>query len=414
MLTVTQDLMLPTTVVGSWPRPRWFDRQLNGASLSTRMKDVTFREQYTDALAALLSEQERAGLDILTTGDYHHDDLIGGEGWVTYTIERWGGVTGDIHHVLPATVPFPQGSILKEVEAAWQFPRVVGKLEENPDTPVEFAKIWRLAQSRAHKPVMFGTMSSLLYMMLLPIEKGSYYDGNKRELLWDAAGLLNRELHRLADAGCKVIQIEDPLIHAVAWGSPDDKEQLEFFIDAYHREVEGLHEKAEVWIHTCWGNPNMQKGDPTVSYAPSIETYMERIKADVITFESMDDHGKELDLFAAYKDSMNKKIAIGTVSHRTLQVETPQQVADHVRKALNYINPENLVLTSDCGFGRQGSNRMVAFYKSASIALGANIVRRELGFEERYVPIADSGREADGLIHDTAEKTGLFKDFLAS
>jgi hypothetical protein len=57
---------------------------------------------------------------------------------------------------------------------------------------------------------------------------------------------------------------------------------------------------------------------------------------------------------------------------------------------------------------------MIAFYKAASIAQGANIIRRELGFEERYVPVADSSREADGLIHDTAGKTGHFKDFLTT
>ncbi len=101
MLTVTRDLVLPTTVTGSWPRPRWFNAQLAGRPLSTCMKDVSFREQYADALSALLDDQERAGLDILTHGDYHHDDSIGGHGWLRYPLERWGGLDGDYFEPQP-------------------------------------------------------------------------------------------------------------------------------------------------------------------------------------------------------------------------------------------------------------------------------------------------------------------------
>ena len=86
---------------------------------------------------------------------------------------------------------------------------------------------------------------------------------------------------------------------------------------------------------------------------------------------------------------MQKKIAVGVVSHRTLQVESPEEVANDIRYALTHLDPENLVLSSDCGFGRQGSNRLVAFYKSAAIVQGANLVRRELGVDEEPVRAAD-------------------------
>jgi 5-methyltetrahydropteroyltriglutamate--homocysteine methyltransferase len=64
------------------------------------------------------------------------------------------------------------------------------------------------------------------------------------------------------------------------------------------------------------------------------------------------------------------------------------------------IGPENLILSSDCGFGRQGSNRLIAFYKAAAIAQGANILRRELGVEERSVPAADPGLQVDDVVRD--------------
>ena len=91
----------------------------------------------------------------------------------------------------------------------------------------------------------------------------------------------------------------------------------------------------------------------------------------------------DLELFRPYRDRMRKKLALGVVSHRSLQVETPEEVADDIRYALSHIDADKLVLTSDCGFGRGGPNRLVAFYKATAIAQGANIVRRELGCTRR-------------------------------
>jgi hypothetical protein len=125
------------------------------------------------------------------------------------------------------------------------------------------------------------------------------------------------------------------------------------------------------------------------SYANALEIYLDRIKCDVLTLEMKDRGLAELELLGAWKGKTRKKFAIGVVSHRTLNAETPPEVANDIRKALQYIDVENLVITSDCGFGRQGANRLVAFYKSAAAAQGANIVRREHGLPETYVPCAD-------------------------
>jgi len=74
MFTATADLILPSTVTGSFPRPRWFDTSMLGRPLDTCMLDVRFREKFQDALAVVISDQERAGLDILTHGDFHVDE----------------------------------------------------------------------------------------------------------------------------------------------------------------------------------------------------------------------------------------------------------------------------------------------------------------------------------------------------
>jgi 5-methyltetrahydropteroyltriglutamate--homocysteine methyltransferase len=152
----------------------------------------------------------------------------------------------------------------------------------------------------------------------------------------------------------------------------------------------------------------MQRAIDNVSYANSIETYIERLNADVWTVEMKDAGGRELSLFAPFKDSMKKKIAVGVVSHRTLQVESPEEVAAMTREALKYIDPDKLILSTDCGFGRGGANRTIAYFKATSMALGANIIRRELGVEERLVPAADPSLQTDAV---PEQESQLFAGF---
>jgi len=79
VLTVTRDMILPTTVTGSYPRPLWFDRSLEGRSFKSALGDSLFREQYLDAVASIIAEQEAAGLDIVTDGD--SGSSIRSSGW---------------------------------------------------------------------------------------------------------------------------------------------------------------------------------------------------------------------------------------------------------------------------------------------------------------------------------------------
>ena len=146
------------------------------------------------------------------------------------------------------------------------------------------------------------------------------------------AGAMNLELRQLAAAGAKVIQIEEPTIHFVAAFYPDQTEMLDFLVDAFNHEVDGLDD-VELWIHTCWGNPNMQKVYTGESYANSIEIYLERLKGDVWTVEATENDLAEIDLFKPYANSLKKKVAVGVVNHRTLQADMPPVVAARVRRA---------------------------------------------------------------------------------
>ncbi|MGZ4178784.1 MAG: hypothetical protein ACXVRW_12520 [Solirubrobacteraceae bacterium] len=407
MFTATHDVLLPVTVTGSWPRPRWFTARMGGRPLTTCLKDVAFREQLADALAALVADQELAGLDIATHGDFFHDEDIGGHSWHRYPLERWAGLEGDFppSDRLAAELvgDYPPGSILREVMAAWAWPRVVGKVAPDEAKPLDYARLWRLAQARTRLPVRFGTVSAQ-GINHFPEIRTDLYDDDRRQLIWDMSEAMNVELRALAAGGCTVIQVEEPMIHFVAATRPRETELLDFLIDAFNREVEGLN-GVEVWVHTCWGNPNMQRAAANPSYANSVEAHLERLHADVWTVEMKDGDQSELELFAPYKGRMRTKVAVGVVSHRTLQVESPEEVADLSRAALRHIDAENLVLSSDCGFGRQGANRLIAYYKAAAIAQGANIVRRELGGEERYIGACDPALQVDALPSATGTRT---------
>jgi 5-methyltetrahydropteroyltriglutamate--homocysteine methyltransferase len=256
---------------------------------------------------------------------------------------------------------------------------VGGRIEAGP---LQYAALWRTAQRFTDRPVKFGAISAQTLAKMLV----NRHYASERELILDVADVFNAELREVASAGCRVIQVEEPRHHsATADGRVSDAD-LQFFTDAINREIRGV--ETEVWLHTCWGNPNQQ---PLYWERPSYERalpYLLATDADVITLECASTGGRDLPLLGKHRT--DKKIAIGVVSHTSTAVEPPEVVADLIRRALEYVPPERLILSTDCGFGREGLARRIAFYKCVAIALGANIVRRELGLPQTPVPAADS------------------------
>jgi 5-methyltetrahydropteroyltriglutamate--homocysteine methyltransferase len=159
-------------------------------------------------------------------------------------------------------------------------------------------------------------------------------------------------------------------------------------VEAFNREVQGLQGKTEVWCHTCWGSPAAQRVEHhRHDYRASLP-YLNQLAVDVITFETADNDGADFENIARILDK-SKKVAIGVVSHRELQIERPEKVADLIRRAVKHIDAERLIISTDCGFGRQGMSRLHSLYKMVSIVRGTNIVRRELGLPEAPIRTAD-------------------------
>ncbi len=380
MLKVTKDMILPTTMTGSYPRPYWFTKSLNGRPFKVALGDSIFREQYIDAVTCIINEQERAGLDIVTDGDSRFDLAVGGKSWFFYVLERLGGIQGhyDASPVWATTFKHRPGHILWEVQEAYQPPAVVDKVTRGP---LQYAALWKVAQRLTSKPVKFGTISA----QILPSMLWNQYYSSVKELILELSEIMNQELKELAAAGCPLIQVEEPPHHMAAQDPGITEKDLEFFTEAFNRQVEGVD--AEIWAHTCWGNPNQQA---VFWERPSYERalpHLLQLNVDAITFECASTGGKDLPLFGKYKT--DKKIVIGVVSHTNTVVEPPEVVANLIRKALEYIPPERLIISTDCGFGREGLSRRIAFYKCVALVQGTNLVRKELGLPEVYIRAAD-------------------------
>ncbi len=382
MLKLTKDRILPTTIVGSYPRPHWYVESLHGRPFKVALTDTRFREQYLDAVACILNDQARAGLDILTDGDARFDLDVGGRSWFFYPLERLKGVTGhaDTAPGWSERLDLQPGQILWEVQEAYQAPSAIEKLRAGP---LEYAAIWKTAQRLHKQPVKFGTVCAQTLSSML--WNRAYSDD--RDMILDLSKIMNTELKSVAAAGCQVIQLEEPMHHFRAQNPDTTATDMDFLTKAFNREVEGVN--SEIWVHTCWGNPNQQSIFwERPSYAPALP-YLAELNADVLTFECASTGGKDLALLGGLP--RDKKIAIGVVSHTNTVVEPPTVVADLIRKALQYIEPERLIITTDCGFGREGLSRRIAFYKCVALVQGTNIIRQELGLPEAEVRVAQNG-----------------------
>jgi 5-methyltetrahydropteroyltriglutamate--homocysteine methyltransferase len=384
MYTATAGTLLPTTIIGSLPRPSWYTQNLGARDFREAMVDRVYREQYLDACSAYLRDQETAGLDIVTDGDCRFDADVAGHNWFSYAPLHMDGFAGNRPYSAQgglSGIPHKPGHILHDVLETRVMPDLVGPVRRGR---LRYAAIWKAAQRLTTRPVKFGTITAEL--VALSVRDQHYKDLRKAILAISDA--LNEELHELADAGCRVIQIEEPQIHLLAAkGIADEVLNAGFMVEVFNNTVRGLRSKAEVWCHTCWGNPAAQRlfaSQP--SYAPALDA-LARVDADVLTFETCSSGG--MDLAAIGQRIQDKKVCIGVVDHHTLQVETPEQVAALVRKALEHIPRERLVLGSDCGMGREGMSRRHAYYKMVSIVRGTNLVRASLGLPEAPCLAAD-------------------------
>src|SRR5215472_12693564 len=181
-------ITLPTSIIGSLPRPSWYTASLGSQNFLEAMMNLRYREQYVDAVSVYLRAQETAGLDICTDGDAHFDEQISGMSWQSYPRTHMSGFSATAE---PAPYQMgtgaPRGHILHDFLEARVLPKIVGPVGRGN---LQYAAMWKAAQRLTKKPVKFGT---ILPELLAASVADEYYK-DPIERTWALSEALNAEL----------------------------------------------------------------------------------------------------------------------------------------------------------------------------------------------------------------------------
>ncbi|HEY5333765.1 MAG TPA: hypothetical protein VIJ21_09485 [Solirubrobacterales bacterium] len=359
------DTILPTTMVGSYPRPHWFRDQLNGRDVRVAFKTVDHAEAYEDATAVSIADQEAAGLDIVTDGQMSYDDYVGVIGsFCWYMYERIGGFE-------PAKEPHPSeiGAAVrtKEVELLSDWGGVInsGPVERGP---IRLTDLYKIAARHATKPLKVSVGAGPVNLAW-HVHFQHYKDA--KEISYALAPIFNAEMKELVAAGATFLQIED----LGAWLPlfTDDPKDYEWIADVIAQCVDGVD--AKVAWHFCFGNAwgNALSGIFPTGYK-TVLPYFYDVPIDQFVLDFANREMVDVDILKELPE--DKEVAIGVLDIRTTQIESPEQVADRIRKVIAVVPPERVYLTTDCGM--KPLPRIVAKMKLKALADGAAIVRKEI------------------------------------
>jgi len=328
--------MLPTTVVGSYSMPGWLER-LKTEYFARRISRHELNEIYDTAVKAAIKDQEVAGIDIITDGELRRDNMI------DYFVERLPGVQIDRSS--------------KKFYYDFHDSVVRGKLPAAPLGLVEDFQFLRAFTDRETKYCITGPHS------LTKRIRNEFYP-SEEALATDLARVMNLELKELVKAGASLIQIDEPYYS----GFPED---LTWGVKVLNALVEGV--QAKIALHICYGN---RYGKP--SWEGSYRYLFPRIleaKVQQLTLEFARRGGEDLELFREFASPF--ELGVGVVDVKSHEVETPDMVAERIRRALEFVRAEKMFLLPDCGLVHLP--RDVAFAKLRAMVEGARLVRRELG-----------------------------------
>ena len=359
------DTILPTTMVGSYPRPHWFHDQLNGRDIRVAFKSVDHAEAYEDATGAVIRDQEEAGLDILTDGQMSYDDYVGVIGsFCWYMYERIGGFE-------PAKEPHPSevGAPVrtKEIELLADWGGVInsGPVERGP---IRLTDLYKIAARHTTKPLKVSVGAGPVNLAW-HVHFQHYKDA--KEISYALAPIFNAEMKELVAAGATFLQIED----LGAWlplFTGDDKDYA-WIADVMAQCVDGVD--AKIAWHFCFGNAwgNALSGIFPTGYA-TVLPYFYDVPIDQFVLDFANREMVDVDILKSLPE--DKEVAIGVLDIRTTQIESPEQVADRIRKLIAVVPPERVYLTTDCGM--KPLPRLVAKMKLKALVDAAKIVREEI------------------------------------
>jgi 5-methyltetrahydropteroyltriglutamate--homocysteine methyltransferase len=337
---------LPTTVVGSLPQPDWLiDRDRLGHQFPPRVRAAELwripaerlAEAQDDATLVTIRAQEEAGLDIVGDGEVRR------ESYSNHFATALEGI--DLDH--PGTVRNRSGLDIP-------VPRVVGPITRPRPVQADDVRFLRAHTDRAVKITVPGP-----FTMAQQAQDDHY--GDDRELALAYADVVRAEIADLFAAGADVVQLDEP------WLQARPEVARRYGVEALNRALEGA--AGTTHVHLCFGYAAMVAQRPDgYSFLPELAD----VACDAVSVETAQSH---LDP-ATLEPLRGKGIALGVLDLSTPEVETPVQVADRVRRALDHVDVAKLVLSSDCGL--KYLPRESAAGKMRALAMAAELVRGEL------------------------------------
>jgi 5-methyltetrahydropteroyltriglutamate--homocysteine methyltransferase len=328
--------ILPTTVIGSYSMPEWLERAKN-EYLSRRLSHRDLDEMHDSVRKAAIKDQETAGIDIVSDGEAQRDNMI------DYFTERMPGVQVDL------------GS--KRFYYDFYDSIVRSKLATGTLGLAEEARFLNRFTEHPSKISISGPHT------LVKRIQNKFYDSEEAFAL-DLGRVLNLELKELVRAGATALQIDEPYYS----GFPED---LPWALKAINAMVDGVN--ANITLHVCYGN---RYGKP--SFEGSYRYLFPAILGAKIHTVSMEFARRGEDDLQLFKEfNVPFSVGIGVIDVKTNELESASFVADRIRRAVEVIAPERLVITPDCGLVRL--HREVAFGKLCAMVEGTKMVRQELG-----------------------------------
>jgi len=341
-MTLTLPKLLPTSVVGSHGLPGWL-WLAREAMAQGRLGALDVRELLEDATQAAILDQERAGVDVLTTGEM---------GRVRFIVGFYESIQGI--RALPA--PRQLGQPLWDTNTPFEVvekiaaPHGLGIVDE-----------FKLAHSLTDRPLKATVPGP--YTLLVPLKLGGGYR-DKDTLLADLVTIVNAECKALAAMGATFIQIDEPH-HGMYSGT------IPQVAKGINRAVEGID--AKIAVHICFGNLYGRPFSAVRDYRNVFPTLHE-LHASQIVLEFANKGPEDADRWKEFP--ADKELGAGVIDVKAFKAETPADVAERIRALLKHIAPEKLWVNPDCGFWE--TPRWAVKHKLAALVAGAEIVRNEL------------------------------------
>ncbi|WP_082157375.1 methionine synthase [Kocuria sp. SM24M-10] len=363
--------LLPTTIVGSLPKPSWL---AEGETLWSpwKLDGEELREGKRDALSLAVNEQQQAGIDIVSDGEQTRQHFV------TTFIEHLSGV--DFEH--RKTV-----RIRDRYDAS--VPTVVGAVGRERSVFLEDAKALRARTSRPIKWTLPGPMTMI----------DTLYDKHYRsreKLAWgEFAKILNQEAKELEAAGVDIIQFDEPAFNVFF----DDLK--EWGVAALERAAEGLRSKTAV--HICYGygiKANTEWKATLGSEWRQYEMSFPLLQQSTIDMVSLERHNSRVPV-ELIELLRGKEVMVGAIDVASDAIEAPEEVAGTLRQVLRFVDADKLYPSTNCGMAPLA--RKVARDKMIALAAGAEIIRAELSGVSLEVTASQGSSRPDGQPRLTPE-----------